>query len=211
MSKTGNIILGIFVAIVAVILFSTIGAFSYVNSIRNEGVGYESQLNAQYLSNQNYLSSYISGFYEQTGLVKYKSEKLDQILSDYAKGRSGGSDKEDRGNFINAVHEAAPDLSGLNIADKMLAYVSSGRAGYRDKQDQLLDLLRSYDKWRNTGIFQSMIIKNVLNYPSDNLEARIGTTVVRGSSARDKMYEIVLAPQAKTAYQSGEMTPLSIK
>jgi hypothetical protein len=129
MSNGMKIALTIVGAPVSIVLVGGLGVYSYINNLRNDMVGYESQLNAQYLSNQNYLSSYISGFYEQMGITKFKSDKLDTILADYAKGRSGGNGKEDKQSFINAVHEAVPNLDGLNIADKMMDYVSAGRAG----------------------------------------------------------------------------------
>lgn len=47
----------------------------------------ERQLNAQYLSNQNYLSTYIAGFYEQSNVLSAQSDQLDRILTDAVKGR----------------------------------------------------------------------------------------------------------------------------
>jgi hypothetical protein len=71
-------------------------------------------------------------------------------------------------------------------------------------------MLRSYDNWRNTGIVQSWIIANVLGYPSQRLEARIGTSVTRGAAARDQMYLIVTTADTQKAYQTGTMDPLQI-
>jgi hypothetical protein len=205
--KKGLIIAGI---IGTVALFTALWLYGTINDLRSEGVARESALSAQYLSNQNYLSAYVSGFYEQLGLVKYKSDKLDQILMDYAKGRQGGG-TNDRGSFINAVHEVVPDLKGLDIADKMMDYVAGGRAGYRDIQDKLLDMLRSYDTWRNDGIVQSWVIKSFLGIPSERLTARIGDQALHGADAENKMFQIVLASDAKKAYQSGEMDPLKVQ
>jgi len=205
-----KIFVGIVIAFVATVLFGGLAGYQYINALRNDGITKETALNAQYLSNQNYLSTYVSGFYEQLGIVKYKSDKLDSIITDYAKGRTG--DKSgDKAAFINAVRESVPNLDGLNIADRMMDYVAGGRVGYRNQQDKLLDMLRNYDTWRESGIVQSVVIRSVLGCPSDHLEARIGLTVLRGSSARDKMYQIVLAGEAVNAYQTGQMAPLSAK
>ena len=77
--------------IVLVVLAAIIGSglvfYGYINGLRSESVKREAQLSAQYQSNQNYLSTYISGFYEQIGVANLKSEKMDQILSDAVKGR----------------------------------------------------------------------------------------------------------------------------
>ena len=202
---------GLIVATCVLVVALVIGfsLYGYVNALRTEGITQETQLTAQYLSNQNNLSSYVSGFYEQMGIVQYKSEKLDQILTDYAKGRSFGGNGQPEGQaLINAVHEAVPDLKGLDIADRMIDYVQTGRESYKTIQDKFLDMLRAYDRWRADGFVQSYIVKNFLGIPSDRLEARIGTAVTRGTAARDQMFQIVLAPQAAQAYTTGQMAPL---
>lgn len=185
--------------------------YGYMNALRTEGINRETQLSAQYQSNQNYLSAYISGFYEQLGVANLKSEKLDQILTDAVKGRyetSGGFSAD--GAFFAAVVEAYPDLTALNIYDKVVDYVAGGRTGYREVQDKLLDMLRSYDAWRGDGIVQSRIVSSMLGVPSDRLEARLPSGDFTGTEARRKMYEIVLASDAQKAYETGTMDPLSV-
>lgn len=199
----------ILLAIVGVLIITFFTLYGYANSLRTEDVNWSTQLNAQYLSNQNYLSNYISGFYEQLGLVKYKSEKMDQILLNYAKAR--GEKGAVSQAFLAAVVEAVPDIKGLNIADKMLAYVQAGREGYRAVQDKLLDMLRGYDKWRGDGYVQSWIITNVIGAPSERLEARVGDKTLRGKEARDRMYVIVLTSDTKKAYETGTMEPLKVQ
>lgn len=196
-------------ALLATLFFFGSGLYGYANGLRSQDVSWSTQLNAQYLANQNYLSNYVSGFYEQLGLVKYKSEKMDQILLDYAKARG---EKGAVGQaFLAAVVEAVPNLKGLNIADKMLAYVQAGREGYRATQDKLLDMLRGFDRWREDGYIQSWVIANVVGAPSERLEARIGEKVWRGKEAREKMYIIVLTSDTKKAYETGTMEPLKVQ
>ncbi len=207
--KGFTVVGGVILALLVVLVGAGLALYGYANALRSEDVNWSTQLNAQYLSNQNYLSAYVSGFYEQLGLVKYKSEKMNEILLNYAKAR--GEKGAVSQAFLAAVVEAVPDLKGLNIADKMLAYVQSGREGYRATQDKLLDMLRSYDKWREDGYVQSWIIANVIGAPSERLEARIGAMVYRGKEAREKMYVIVLASDAKKAYETGTMEPLQVK
>ncbi|MDP2598730.1 MAG: hypothetical protein Q8P49_02780 [Candidatus Liptonbacteria bacterium] len=212
-NERGGLGLGLILAIAAAaaLLICGMWFYGYINGLRSEGVQRETTLSAQYLSNQNYLSSYISGFYEQLGVVQYKSEKLDQILADYAKGRRFGADSQsDRAGFINAVAEAVPDLKGLDIADRMMDYVAAGREGYRTTQDKLLDMLRSYDNWRADGIVQSWVIEHMLSVPTKRLEARIGDQMLVSADARNKMWQIVLASDAKKAYESGVMEPLKV-
>ncbi|MFZ2193656.1 MAG: hypothetical protein WAV31_05420 [Candidatus Moraniibacteriota bacterium] len=192
------------------ILFAVLGVYGYVNGLRSTSISYETQLNAQYLANQNYLSAYISGFYEQIGVGNLKSDKLDKILLDAVKGRYEKEGFSSNGALFSAIAEAYPDLSGLNIFDKIVDYIASKREGYRAIQDKLLDMLRSYDAWRQDGFVQSQIVASFLGVPSQRLEARIGDSVLRGSEAREKMWQIVLTQEAKDAYQSGTMAPLSV-
>jgi hypothetical protein len=188
-----------------------IGLYGYVNGVRNTGVDFETRLTAQYLDNQNNLSSYIAGFYEQLGVANLKSEKLDQILSDAVKGRyeqAGGFGKG--GGFFNAIAEAYPDLAGLNVYDKIVDYVAAGRKSYESIQSKLLDMLRSYDSWRQQGILRSIIVESFLGMPSSRLVARVGKDSWSGDDALKKMYEIVLVSDAKKAYETGTMEPLSV-
>jgi hypothetical protein len=206
-----KVILVVLAAFFGAIIFAGLGIYGYINGIRTEGIDYETRLNAQYLDNQNILSEFISGFYEQLGLANLKSEKMDKIITDAVVGRYGEKGFSSGGAFIAAIKEAYPDTAGLNIYDKIVDYVKAKREGYRATQSKLLDMLRAYDKWRNDGIVQSWIVKNFLGIPSDRLEARIGTKISRGTEARDQMYLIVLAEQATTAYETGKMAPLTVK
>ena len=201
---------GIIVTAAVLILFVLTGAglYGWVNGLRSTSVGYETGLNAQYLDNQNYLSAYISGFYEQLGVANLKSEKMDKILMDAVKGRYGEKGFSSQGAFFSAVAEAYPDIKGLNIYDKIVDYVSAKREGYRAIQSKLLDVLRSYDYWRQDGIIQSWVVETWLGVPTGRLEARLDGKVSRGKEAREQMYVIVLADQAADAYKSGRMAPL---
>lgn len=191
------------------VLFVVIG-LGYVNSIRNSGIEYETRLSAQYLDNQNNLSAYIAGFYEQLGVADRKSDKLDQILADAVKGRyedAGGFGKG--GGFFNAIAEAYPDLAGLDVYDRIVDYVSAGRESYKATQSKLLDMLRGYDVWRQQGIFRSMVV-SLLGVPSDRLIARVGNSTWQGDDALEKMYQIVLVTDARAAYETSTMKPLSV-
>jgi hypothetical protein len=201
----GGVILGAFL----VLAFSL---YSYVNSTRSAGITHETGLNAQYLDNQNELSSFKSSFYEQIGVANLKSDKLDKILEDAVKGRYEGKMEPGTGGaMFSAITEAYPNLQGqLDLYDRIVDFVRAGREAYKQKQSKLLDQLRAYDKWRQDGIVRSFIVRNVLGIPSDALEARIGTTVARGQAARDQMYVIVLTSDTKKAYETGVDEPMKV-
>lgn len=203
--KKNAVLLGIVVALV-------VGGFTLlgvVNSVRDEGIGMETDLSAQYLSNQDTLSKIVFKFKESIGIADRKSEQLDRILENALKSRyeAGGVDPTSPDAVFSAIVEAYPDLQGLNLYDKIVDQLASGREEYSADQKKLLDRLRVYDRWRRKGLIKSTILANF--FPSENLEARIGTTVVTGRAAREKMYQIVLIADAKRAYETGEMEALA--
>ena len=205
------------VALGAVVLFFLVGGFScysWVNGLRNDGITKERALSAQYLDNQNHLSAFISGFHEQVGLAEAQSDKVNTILEDAVKGRyegQGGGYTVDSP-FFNAIFEAYPEASLEQLLEnwgKIQDYVVAQRGGYRNVQSKLLDMIREYDTWRETGFVKSAVVRQ-LGFPSNRLEARIGDTVVVGEAARQKMLQIILTKAAKDAYESGEMEPLQV-
>jgi hypothetical protein len=196
----------------AIVCVGGIGLYGYANSLQMTGVSLEKQLNAQYLDNQNNLSSYISGFYEQVGIAQAAGSQLDTILTDAVKGRYDGKDGAAFGSdaLFAAISEAYPDTSQLaGNWTVILDYIKAGRESYRNIQSKLLDMLRSYDTWRESGLVQSQIIR-LMGYPSNGLVARIGTDKYTGQDALDKMYQIVLTKEALDAYNTGTMDPLQV-
>lgn len=203
----------VIVALGVAVLFFLLYFYPTMNSVRNEGIQRETSLSAQYQSNQNYLSAFISGFYEQVSVVQAETDALNQILFDAVRGRydgeGGGFDVGS--SFFTGVAEAYPEASTQQLLEnwaKIQDYISSQRAGYRNKQDKLLDMLRAYDNFRKEGIIRHMIVG--MYFPSDTLEARTNEETVTGDEARDKMYTLVLTSEATEAYESGEMAPLEV-
>ncbi len=201
-------VLGVAAAIFLVWLFPTL------NSVQKDGNDRETRLNASYLSAQNELGTLISSVKEQMGVANVKSEQLNLILSDAIKGRyeqgSSAVGATGGGQLISALVEAYPDLKGLESYDRVIDAISAGREAYKNKQNVLLDQLREYDRWRRSGIVHKQLVK-VMGFPSDGLEARIGTQVVTGEAARNQMYVIVLPSDAKQAYESGTFEGIDIE
>lgn len=215
-NKPGKGMVGMIIGLGVLVMLAVIGLsmYDYANSVRNEGISLELKLSAQYQDNQNELSTFISNFREQMGISERKAEKIQEILVGAIKGRyesKNGNVGYGKGSpFFSAIMEAYPDLKGLDTYDKVASLVSSGREAYKSKQTKLLDQLRSYDNWRKQGFVRSWLV-NQLGFPSENLESRIGTKVSRGKDARDQMYLIVLASEARDAYETGTLEPLKVK
>jgi hypothetical protein len=194
--------------VIGVLVFLLFSGYQYYNGLRTECIRLENNLTVQYLDNQNMLSEFVSGFYEQIGIANLKSEKMDKILTDAISGRYGEDGFSANGAFYAAVKEAYPDLSALNIYDKIVDYVRAKRTEFKNIQSKLLSELNIYQNWRQEGAFRSMIIEYTIGTPTDRLQARIGKSTLKGQAALDKMFQIVLTKKAINAYESGEMEPL---
>jgi hypothetical protein len=199
------------IAILSGLVFGGFGLWNYANEVRNTIIDFQTQLNARYKSNQNYLANYETGFYESIGVANLKSDKLDKILSDAAKGRYEGntSAQPGKGALFSAIVEAWPDLD-LAVYDKIVDYVDSGRAGYRNMQDVLIDHLRSFDKWRQEGILRSFIVR-LAGFPNDDLFACAGPDDCKyGMEALRRMWDIVLTEDVENAYKTSKMKALKV-
>jgi hypothetical protein len=204
-------IIGIIIGALAIV--ATISLVSWLTTIRQTAINTETQLNAQYLDNQNYLSSYISGFYEQFDVLQIQSDKLNSILQDAVAGRYDKGGFSADGALFSAVVEAYPEASAATLLSnwgKAQDYIASQREGYRNKQTKLLDLLRAYDSYRWEKWYREFALW-VMRFPSKKLEARIGSEVTRGDEAREQMYRIVVTSDVIEAYKSGEMEPLQMQ
>lgn len=200
------------IGVVVVLGILIIWTFSSFNSTQKEMVRKEAALSAQYVDNQNELSTYVSKVKEALGVAQSGTAALDQVLSDAVKGRYDGetSAQPGSGALFSAITEAYPDLSNVSLPyQKVQDAVLSGREAYKNQQTKLTDMLRDYDTWRNSGFIHSKMT-SMVGAPSDNLVARIGTAVSRGQDAEDQMWVIVLASDAKKAYTTGEMDPLDL-
>lgn len=196
------------VLVLVIGVFSTLG---YVNGVRNTGIQYEQSLNAQYQSNQNELSTYILQFNETLGIADKQSAELNAILVEAVKGRyDGAMEPGTGGSMFSAIQEAYPDLTAnTEMYARVQDLVVSGRNAYKNDQDLLLDKIRVYETWKDTGLVKSMVV-NSLGFPSDRLEARIGNDVERGEDALDRMKTLVLTDAAVEAYTDGTQDPLIV-
>lgn len=195
-----------------VLLLVVGGVFISYNNTRNTMIKKEQALSAQYQANQVELSSYVSSIKESLGVANTNSQALNEVLSDAVKGRYEGETSANPagGAMFSAITEAYPELDSTSIPyQKVQDAVLAGRTAYKNKQTKLLDMLRDYESWKNSGLINSQMAK-LAGAPSDNLRAQIGDDIERGQEALDRMYNVVLTKDAKDAYQSGEMEPLEL-
>ena len=197
------------VAVIAVILLLVIGFVSSLNGVRNEGISREASLVAQYQDNQNELSNYIISFKETMGVADAGSDKIDKIITDAIKGRyDGAMEPGDKGSLFSAIAEAYPDLTATTESyAKIQDFVISGREAYKNKQSVLLDKIRTYKVWRDSGYVHSTLVK-IAGFPSDRMEVHAGDTVFTGNAALKEMETLVLISDATDAYKTHTVDPL---
>lgn len=192
-----------------VIFFGAVGSYGYVNGVRNTLIAQETNLSALYRDNQNGLSSYVSGFYEQVGIADRKSAQLDKIISDAIKGRYDGktSAQPGSGQLFSAIQEAYPNID-LSTYDRIQEYIQKSRNEFKGAQTRLLGTVAQYENTRKQGFIKSTVA-NALGFPSDTLQARVDGKVLYGRTALEQIQQIVLDDTTSAAFGSGKMQPLT--
>lgn len=207
--KTKKLIIAGVAALLVIILGFSI--YGKVNSINTDGVRMETALNAQYKDNQNELSSYILKFNESLGIADRQSNKLNEIITEAVKGRYDNDTSLQPGTggaMFSAITEAYPDLTASTESyAKVQDLVVSGRDAYKNKQSKLLDQIRDYQTWQNTGLIQRQVIEN-MGFPSKTLKVTDNGVTYTGEDALERMERIVLTDQAVEAYETGTQDPL---
>lgn len=208
--KKPKVIIGGLIALTVLIgLFSLIGTYT---SVRNEGRSQELALTRQFKATQTQYGQFRTSVYDQLSIAREKRDALDKILVDAVSGRydkKTGNNEIDRQAVFSAIKEAYPELSGLDIYDKIIVQIQAGREAFARNQEQLQDMIRSYDQWRTTGSLLHPWFVEQLGFPSDLLEARIGDKVYRGTDAYDKMSRAIVGSDTSAIFESGTDKPLT--
>jgi len=194
-----------------VVLIIALVGYGNINAINTEGVQRETALVAQYKDNQNELSTYILQFKESLGIADRGADKLDEIILNAVKGRYGddanGVDPTG-GSMFSAIAEAYPDLTATSESyAKVQDLVVSGRNAYKNKQTKLLDMVRDYQTWSETGLIKRQMI-DFLGFPSKSLKVTDAGVTYTGEDALERIERIVLTSDAVDAYETGEQDPL---
>lgn len=205
---------GLVVLFVAVIFLcgGVFTAYSYANGQYNTGVKKETALSAEYKNAQNYLSSYILGFQEHTGINVVAGSELANIFTAAAAGQVGKDGLGTDSALFIAVQQNYPQSGMAELMQnwgKVQDYITSQREGFRNEQTKVLSMIQDYDLWRGTGLVTSQIVR-IMGFPSNKLEAGIGTDVVYGEAALNRIKVIVLDTGTVNAYQTGIQAPLTV-
>lgn len=196
-------------SVVALIALLILGSFGWYNTVRNGLIDRESALGAQYQSDQAELDTYVKKITEEFSVAQVKSAQLNIILTDAVKGRYDNelsTAQPGKGQLFSAIHEAYPDLSGVNVYDRLITEISAGREQFKQEQKKLLDMIRSYISYRNRGMIHSQWA-SLVGYPV--LTARIGKQTFTGKEALAQMQLIVTSADTNKDFQTGQEGPIT--
>lgn len=193
----------VFAAIAVIGCGILFAVYSYVNSVRAQGIQYEQTLTARFSANQATLDALVVGVREQVHIQGLAGEQLEQFIRSALEGRYGDDGFDTNSAMFLAVSEAYPDVNELAINWRLIQqYIADNRAVFRGVQEVLLDQIRAYDTWRNEDLLRSQVVR-LLGFPSDNLRATVGDTQVTGEMALMVMRRLVLSGETRDAFSTG--------
>lgn len=205
---SGGIGLIITLVVLGGLLLTGISLYSYATSIRNQALAWETDLNTVYRSYENEMAAYVNTFYEQTGLAKLKSEKMNEYIRGAIQGRYG--DKPDEGNLLfKAIHENYPDTKGFEIYDKIMPTISAGREALRNRQNLVIEKAQKYNYWRKEGIFRAWVLSGI--YPSRDLMVKAGSRTLYAEEALNHLAEPITNMATDKAFETHQAEPLQVK
>lgn len=192
-----------------------VGAYVYVaaNSLQQEGIKYETDLNGMYVHNQIVLSNFKQAIYEKVQVANLKSAQMDKIIEDAIKGRYDGGKMQPgtTGSMFSSIREAYPDIGKhMDIYDKIVDSITGYREEFKNDQSAMVSELKSFDRWRQSGLIQPLIISYVLRMPNEALVAHIGSEDKTGKDALKQMWTIVTSEGTQKSFKTGVEEPTVI-
>jgi hypothetical protein len=142
---------------------------------------------------------------------------MNKLLTTAISGRQGAGSmaaddgKVDGQKFISAVQEAYPDLGGLKVYDRLLDQVQAMRKAFAADQTKLADQVRGYDQWRTTGSLIHPWLVSELGFPSNRLQIHIGSKVLVGREALDKLSVVIMTGESEDLFRSGQDRQIKLK
>lgn len=194
---------------VVVLVIAALSIFGFYNGVRNEGIQQENTLEQQYQTNQNELSKITLTVKETIGIADKGNTQIDEIIKNAVQGRyDGAMDAGTGGAMFSAIQEAYPDLTANTaLWAKVQDAIIAGRQSFANHQRVLSDRVSAYETWMEQGAVKSVMV-DMIGFPSDNLEAWVGDDVYYGRAALERIKKPIVAKEATTAFETGEIAPL---
>ena len=203
---------GIITAIVAaVLLFGTVSVIGTYTTIRNEGRSQELAMTAHWKNTQSRYGQFRMTMADKLSIAREKRDAINKILVDAVSGRydkAGQAGTVDQAAVVSVIVEKYPDLKGLDIFDQLLTDIQAGREAFAKDQEQMADMVRSYNSWRTTGSFLHPTFVDWAGFPSDILEANVGGKTYKGQDALDKMSTVIVGQDTGAIFDTGVDQPV---
>ncbi len=199
----------IIIGVIAALVLGIFGVINTYTNIRNEGTRTELSITAKYKAMQASYGQDRLAFTDQIGIAREKRDAMDKILTDAVSGRYNrpGSPQVDNGKLFSAITEAYPDLSGLNIYDKIADFVTKMRGKFAQDQGQIAEMIKDYNTWRQTGSFLHPTLVGWAGFPSDALEMQANGNVYKGKDALDRMSRPIIGSDTGQIFDTGVDQP----
>ena len=126
-----KIVVGVFIFL----LVFGIGCFSTINSINNNCVSYEAQIEAQYRQNQNNYDNMFKKILEVSQVTDKYAKDLKELFDNTMRGRYG---KDGSKAMFQFLKEHNPTLD-TQVYTKLQNIIASGRTDFMNEQKMLLD------------------------------------------------------------------------
>jgi hypothetical protein len=207
--KVWSVIFG--VASIAISILSVMAIFWGCNQIKTEGVAYETNLNAQYVQDENVLSTYVTSFSEQLGVANLQSRQIRSIITQAVASQANLHDLIAPGSspLFLAVSQAYPNVT-LSQYNELIKFVQAGRQSFQENQANLAKQLTAYDNWQHTGFLFQPALVHLFGFPTSLLRVDVDGKTLTGAAAEAKMWKIVKDPATEAAFYSGRQTAITV-
>lgn len=159
-----NTITKVLIGIIAIIFLGGILSCSYIMSVNNTCVDFETQIEAQYKKNQSTYDTFWKTVKETAQVPEMYANDVKNLYKEVMRGRYGADGSKAMFQFLK---EANPNLDP-GMYRSIQQAIESGRGSINITNQQLLSLKQKYDGYRKK--FPTSIITSALGWPKIKLD-----------------------------------------
>jgi hypothetical protein len=173
-------------------------------SVISDGNQQESRLNGWFNNEVVALHTCTAKTARAAQVTKGQTDAVDKVLKDAVAGRYGTGNNLDEGKLFSAMHEAYPDLGGLNKSfQDAMAIMTGCQDDFAAAQGVVQSKVSDFKSWR-TGSWTVRTFGGN-DFPNDNLEVNIaGMDHLIGQQALDLMSRPIADADTVNAIKTGE-------
>lgn len=193
---------GVAAGALALVAGLTFGVF-IPQGVVSDGNQQEATLNASFNGEVVALHTCTAKTARAAQVTKGQTDAVDKVLKDAVAGRYGTGNNLDQGKLFSAMHEAYPDLGGLNKSfQDAMAIMVGCQDDFAASQGVVQARLADFAKWR-TGSWTVRTFGGN-DFPNDNLVVNIaGMDRLTGQQALDLMSRPIADADTANAIKTG--------